>query len=214
MSSPWWRWGALASGLTERTAPRYGPEADFRAFPSTSPGMEEGPVGCWLLWFEASCLLQGEWGPSWEPHGFTLSGPVAAFLGPLPPISQSPWHTPLQAIMLWPSAMTREEHQGQGWAHSCPSTMAATKSGWLPGSQEGIWSHVCLKVSEGHMWPHSCPKVSEMPISQHLCQQWVFSLRSCNLMGEKWYFIMLSCTSLISKKVEYLPTSVLFMFSL
>ena len=66
------------------------PEADFRVFPSTSAGMEEGPAGCWLPWFEASYLLQGGWELSWEPCGFTLSGPVAGFPGPLPLISQSP----------------------------------------------------------------------------------------------------------------------------
>ena len=156
------------------------PEADFRVFPSTSAGMEEGPAGCWLPWFEASYLLQGGWELSWEPCGFTLSGPVAGFPGPLPLISQSPWPRPCRPSCCGHQQRLVKSTRARGGHTAAPQQWQLLNQDGSQESQEGIWRRVCLKISEGHMWPRSCPEVNEMPVSQHLCQQWVFSLRSCN----------------------------------
>ena len=163
--------GTLASGLTEPTAPPYGPEADFRAFPSTSPGMEEGPAGAGCLGLKphACCKVSGD--PPGNPVALHSLG---QWLGSWAHFLPSPSHR--DTCPCRPSCCG---HQ-QGLVKSTRARgghTAAPQQCWLQNqdgsqeSQEGIWSHVCLKVSEGHVWPHSCPKVNEMPISQHLCQQ-------------------------------------------
>lgn len=91
------------------------------------------------------------------------------------------------AGLLWPSAMTREERQGQGLAHSWHWLNGSCKIRMALQTGRAGSGGLYLKGSHWHKWPYCCPKMNAKRGSQHPCQHWLFSLRKLSL--DRWKLV-------------------------